>query len=517
MKLNHSVEATKLSSSSPPPLPPRTRLNTESSMIQRSYTNPESDMMSKKKWSLFENVFGKSKKSEAKRREKSSHLLPKELQLLKAKRNSFSSPDLSHLDASMERLSTGHANCSFDSDAPANISASNSWELDNLNEVDEDSEYDDHSNVSHQIKPNFHLNLDADLSSVNLIGSNCNLQHHTPNEPSSTPPGYIEMRPGKGFDRTKVDELDRRQLENEYIYRLKYSYESPINFRRESDYNLPPPAESLYTNTPKSAAGESHYVCMTRGRRASPPVAEIIACSPLTPSPTTAPAKSEAEPIYLPMNRSNGNKHRPSIDDKVASYYPNYDVVPLRKTPVARVTPLNKSSSIAIPSRTPKRNGSVISQPSFHDNNNENIDEQFSSESPKKYATLSRVQVSGSLESDPCDSPPSSLSSGTLKTTKARSISPNSFKRFASLPRFKKIDFSPIRLRISSVLQRSQNQNQPNGCWGELEIWMKSIEYKRQWETQESLRTLSISEKNENDTKNKNTIQRKVHITTITS
>lgn len=460
MRLNHSAEATT-SSSSPPPLPPRTRLNTECSMIQRSYTNPESDMMmmSKKKWSLFDNVFGKSKKSEAKRREK-SHLLPKELQLLKAKRNSFSSPDLSHLDASLERLSTDHANCSFESDAPANISASNSYELDNLNEVDEDFE-NDQPNVSYNIKPNFHLNLDANSSSVNLIGSNCNLpnrsyleQPSTVIQPSTTPPGYLEMRPGKGFDRQKVEELDR-QLENEYIYRLKYSYESPINFRRESDYNLPPPADSLYSNTPKKSAAqdEPHYVCMTRGRRVSSttPVAEI--------THKTTPVKSAGEPIYLPMNRS--NKQRQSIDDKVASYYPNYDV-PIRKTPVARVTPLNKSNSIAIPSRTPKRNGSVISQTILHDNND--IDERYS-ESPKKYATLSRVQVPSSIESELSESSPPPSPTGTLKSNKSsRSISPNSFKRFASLPRFKKIDFSPLRMKISSVLQRSQNPNHTNGC-----------------------------------------------------
>lgn len=262
------------------------------------------------------------------------------------------------------------------------------------------------------------------------------------------------MRPGKGFDMKKVEELDR-QLKNEYIYRLKYSYESPINFRRESDYNLLPPAESLYSNSPNTSSNsavldEPHYVCMTRGKRVSPtPVAEMTATPP--------PAKSELEPIYLPMNR---NK-RQSIDDKVASYYPNYDV-PIRKTPVARVTPLNKSNSIAIPPRgLSKRNGSVISQQSFYDNNE--ITEERFSESPKKYATLSRATSgSGSIESQISESPPSPT--GTIRTNKSRSISPTSLKRFASLPRFKKIDFSPLRLKISSVLQRSQNHNQSNGC-----------------------------------------------------
>jgi hypothetical protein len=388
--------------------------------------------------------------------------------LLKTKRNSFSSPDLSHLDASLDGNSVENGNLSFDVDTPANISASNSWELDNLNEVDEEIEVTSNyhhqpqePNVSVQVKPNFHLNLEADLSTVNLIGSNCKLndsshlnvqQTSQYIQPSTTPPGYLEMRPGKGFDLKKVEELDR-QLKNDYLYRLKYSYESPINFRRESDYNLPPPAETLYSNSPNSAvvvANEPHYVCMTKGKKVntpSPPVAEME---------FKTPAKSEPEPIYLPMNR---NK-RTSIDDKVASYFPNYDVVPIRKTPIARVTPLalkEKSNSINIPSRVSKRNGSLDDH-HFNDNNNNNEDRN--SESPKKYATLSRMIMTppNSFESRNL-SPPSSPSRSNKSSG---SISPTSLKRFASLPRFKKIDFSPLRMKISSVLQRTQSNS--SGC-----------------------------------------------------
>lgn len=437
------------SSSSPPPLPPRSRKNTECSSIQRSYTTPESEMV-KKKWNLFENVFGKSKKNEAKRREKLSQLQPRELHLLKAKRNSFSSPDLLNLDTSLDGNTSDNGNLSFDVDAPANISASNSWELDNLNEVDEEIETHQ-TNVSHQIKPNFQLNLNADLSSVNLIGSNCNLNYHHNTsshleepqliQPSTTPPGYLEMRPGKGFDIKKVEELDR-QLQNDYLYRLKYSYESPINFRRESDYNLPPSGETFYSNSPNSAVrDEPHYVCMTKNTRIThTPVVDDFK--------STTPAKSEAEPIYLPMNRSK----RQSIDDKIPSYYPNsnYDV-PMRKTPVARITPLKeKSNSINIPLRTCKRNGSIN-----HHSNDNNNNEDRESESPKKYATLSRMTVSNSIENQRNTSPPS-----PSRSQKSGSISPTSLKRFASLPRFKKIDFSPLRMKISSVLQR----NQSNGC-----------------------------------------------------
>lgn len=455
---------------SPPPLPPRVRKNTDCSSLQRSYTTPESEMV-KKKWNIFENVFGKSKRSEAKRRERLVHPQPREIQLLKTKRNSFSSPDLSHLDASFNY--SGCENCSFDLENPSNISSSNSYELENLCEDEAENIIDQvDSNISHNIKPNFELILDSDVSSVNLVGSNYHLEDSSPKtQPSTSPPGYLEMRPGRGFDMKKVEELDN-QLKNDVLYRLKYSFDSPITYKREFDYDRLPPAEGIYINEKRI---EPHYVCMTNGTKFSP---KIPPRTPKVDEPTYMPMirvpkvvieqhqnikNSEIESTKTPCKRH-------SVDEKIASYYPNYDVpskcngsTPYRNTvpegcankqllKVRSPEPADtlcrdKSTPAKVPSRKTKRVGSFDLR-SINDNNNNDAQ---SPDTSKKYATISRMTVKNASDDH-------LLSPTTIK--KSGSISPTSIKRFTSLQRFKKIDFSPLRLKISNVLQR----NNSGGC-----------------------------------------------------
>lgn len=420
--------------------------------------------MVKKKWNLFENVFGKSKRTEMKRRTRVVQPQPRELQLLKAKRNSFSSPDLSHLDVSSNSLEC--ANCSFDVENPTNISASNSYELEHLCEETEQ----EGNNITYNVKPDFELKFGTDVSSVNLImnESLCSPQ----SQPASSPPGYLEMRPGKGFDLKKVEELDI-QIKNDVLYRLKYSFDSPINYKRESDYDpLPPARELIYTNE-RNRFVEPHYVCMTKGFTASPKL--------------QAYESKVEEPVYMPMNhlrvavvdspqtvssnQVDGTKHccartkRHSVDEKISSYIPNYDVpVKCNASPHVRSstsegvawrklsprvkspesTPTVPVNNIKVSSRKAMRMGS-FNMKSVNDNNNNDRDIS------KKYATLSRITASN-CDADVCLSP--------ISVKKSGSISPTSIKRFTSLPRFKKIDFSPLRLKISSVLQR----NNAGGC-----------------------------------------------------
>ncbi|CRK95529.1 CLUMA_CG008998, isoform A [Clunio marinus] len=484
--------------SSPPPLPPRVRKNTDCSSLQRSYTTPESEMV-KKKWSLFENVFGKSKRSELKRRERNVAPQPRELQLLKAKRNSFSSPDLSHLDVSFNNSLC--ANCSFDLENPANISSSNSYELENVFEDEAENSVDQvDSNISHNIKPNFELRLDKNVSAVNLVGSNCLLNHHIEStspksQPASSPPGYLEMRPGRGFDMKKVEELDK-QLMNDVLYRLKYSFDSPITYKREFDYDILPPTSATMTMTTveknkneiyqNNQENEPHYVCMTkRANEFSPKI------PPRTPKID--------EPTYVPMNRvpptviiesyqnvrnnqieSTKTNKRLSVDDKIASYYPNYDV-PVKCNNITNLRNATDENSIAAKKQT--QNSPKIKSPEssiqnsrkfttpimipstkmserrvnslkLEDNNNNN--DLRSLQVNKKYATISR------LNSDDLSRRHNQnlLSSPSAVVKKSGSISPTSIKRFTSLPRFKKFDFSPLRLKISNVLQR----NNSGGC-----------------------------------------------------
>lgn len=439
--------------------------------------------MVKKKWNLFENVFGKSKRSEAKRRERpSTHPLPRELQLLKTKRNSFSSPDLSHLDASFNN--SGCANCSFDLDNPSNISSSNSYELENLREDEAEDLVD--SNISCNIQPNFKLPLNSDMSSVNLVGSNYNLNHFEDSSPKSqpatSPPGYLEMRPGRGFDMKKVEELDN-QLKNDVLYRLKYSFDSPINYKRDYDHEkLPPVTESFYINDRRVEP----YINVRRvepyinDRRVEPYINDrrvepvYVCMNGSKASPKIPPrAVKPAEPTYMPMTgrlipsvvieshqnvqnceieSTKARNKRHSVDEKIASYYPNYDVpAKCNNSPLVRsVTTEERSvtSPIQIPSRKTKRVGS-FNVKSYNDKNNNNGDVK-SPEISKKYATLSRMSAK-----NPSDD---LLSPSTIK--KSGSISPTSIKRFSTLQRFRKIDFSPLRLKISSVLQR----NNAGGC-----------------------------------------------------
>lgn len=522
MKLNHQPVT------SPPPLPPRQRkrLDTDCSNLQRSYTSPESDyLVNKKKWNIFDSMFGKGNKkspveSRKKRNGEKVHLQPREVQLLKAKRNSFSSPDLTHLynptTGCTDSLNySGCENCSFDQ---SNISSSNSYELENVCEEDDDdlsAAIENRINISQQIRPNFEPPTLNDMSRVNLVGSGYNLNEST-SSPIS-PPGYLEMRPGKGFDMKKVEELDRQnQIQNDILYRLKYSFDSPITYKREFDYDSP----SLPVRRSSSQQQtESHYMPMNVGTKfhqssnnnsieehtyvpmnrcvvapnlvvhPSPPQVQLIhheslssvqisnstqSCNNGSFSLSSSPCESDSGVIR--------NK-RHSVDDKIASYYPNYDV-PSRlksttpstshfrsrttesvvivngrksKTPepeCKRTAAVNsereKSCSVPIPIRKTKRFGSFNTKShSLNDGNNND------GELSRKYATIARITSPNKYGCSDEDLTKFNLSPqiGTTKV-KSGSVSPNSIKRFTTLSKLKKFDFSPLRLKITSVLQR---------------------------------------------------------------
>lgn len=503
MKLSHQPVA------SPPPLPPRQRkrLDTDCSNLQRSYTSPESDyLVNKKKWNIFDNMFGKgSKKSPVESRKKRNGekvpLQPREVQLLKAKRNSFSSPDLTHLycpttagDGSFNN--SGCENCSFDQ---SNISSSNSYELENVCEEDDLSlAIESRINISQKIRANFEPQTSHDMSRVNLVGSGYNLDESC-SSPIS-PPGYLEMRPGRGFDMKKVEELDRQiQIQNDILYRLKYSFDSPITYKREFDYDSPSPVRK------PSSQPESHYVAMNVGTKFSPkphqeehtyvPMNRCAAAPALVihPSPPSSSVQttqvcnngSLSSLSSSPCETDSSRNKRHSVDDKIASYYPNYDV-PLRvkcasshvrsrtaesvvvvngrtsKTPepeskrtTAAMTTQNgekeKTCSVPIPLRKTKRFGSFNSK-SHSTNDSNNNDSEIS----RKYATIGRITAPSKFHGcsdDDLTKYNLSPSMGPAKV-KTGSVSPNSIKRFTTLSKLKKLDFSPLRLKITSVLQR---------------------------------------------------------------
>jgi hypothetical protein len=520
MKLSHpSVEPV----TSPPPLPPRhrKRLDTDCSNLHRSYTSPESDyLVNKKKWNLFDNMFGKgSKKSPVESRKKRNGEKlppqPRELQLLKTKRNSFSSPDLTHFycpnagaDGSFNN--SGCENCSFDQ---SNISSSNSYELENVCEEEDDlsEAIENVINISQQIRSNFEPHASNDMSRVNLVGAGFNLNDSNASSIAMSPPGYLEMRPGKGFDMKRVSELDQQMIQNDILYRLKYSFDSPITYKREFEYDSPLPIRATRSHPPQSLTKESHYVLMNVGTKFSPksqlsssveehtyvpmnrctiPVtltkhSSLTSRAPTSSSVQTNTSICNGSTTLSPCERSscstisdNSNK-RNSIDDKIASYYPNYDVpARLRSTSHVRsrtaesVIVVNgrksktpepvreKSSAVQIPMRKAKRFGSFNTKSScslLNDNNNNNHNDK---EISRKYATIARITSPGKINTSAGSSdedlmklnltPASTVGIGK----KAGSVSPNSIKRFASFSKLKKFDFSPLRLKITSVLQR---------------------------------------------------------------
>ncbi|CAO1310374.1 unnamed protein product [Diamesa tonsa] len=535
--------------SSPPPLPPRVRKNTEGS-LHRSNTTPESDYYVKKKpWNLFENVFGKSKKSEAKKRERPSPKQPKEIQLLKSKRNSFSSPDLTHLYCpnDMNLNQSGFGNCSFEIENPssANMSASNSYMLENLCE-DESEMLEEHNtssdtiNISQKIRPNFKLTLENDISSINLVGSNFHLnlvEGESPKSLPQSPAGYVEMRPGRGFNKQKIEELDGTEKDN--LYKLKYSFNSPITYKREQDYKLESSIKYEFSpeiiaplSSPPVAvvAPESQYVCMNKKSSSPRP----IPC-PLVQSESVYMRMDRKSPLEKAIELSNAQnerttttttsvqldikiikiidsatetiasnvivpnkRHSHSIDDKFPSYFPNYDV-PVkcvsphprattldRRTPPKSKTPevemkstekekylLNGGGSLKTPQRKTKRiNSFNCGSSKYNDNNNnnhkhnsnninnnnnnsDNQENSMKSKEPsisKKYATIARTTSTPNS-----NSPVKGNQTPNGTVIKSDSISPTSMKRFGSLPRFKKFDFSPLRMRITSVLQRNNS------------------------------------------------------------
>lgn len=522
MKLSHATQPV----ASPPPLPPRyrKRLDTDCSNLHRSYTSPESDyLVNKKKWNIFDNMFGKgSKRSPVEPRKKRNNeklpaQSPRELQLLKTKRNSFSSPDLTHLYCpNAADNSFGNCeNCSFDQ---SNISSSNSYELENVCEEDDLSEaFENVINISQQIRANFEPPSNNDMSRVNLVGSGFNLNES--NISVTSPPGYLEMKPGKGFDMNKVEELDKHEIQNDILYRLKYSFDSPITYKREFDYDSLSPVRIISSSSNNNhhqqpSKTESLYVPMNVGSKFSPnslsksashknslkeehtyvPMNRYTPALVIHPSPcqasvqtsnilarslstTSSPTCENNSSIYI----SNMNK-RLSIDDKIASYYPNYDV-PARlrclpqvhtsshktvigcksKTsehecvkatlPTAKGIDREKSCSMPIPFRKAKRFGSFNTKSSTNSLNDNNTRDK---EVSKKYATIARITSRKFNNSESSDEDLMKIYSTTVK--KSDALSPNnnnnSIKRFSSLSKFKKFDFSPLRLKITNVLQR---------------------------------------------------------------
>ena len=370
----------------PPPLPPpRKRLDTESSSLPRTYTS-ESEYLAKKKWRLFKR---------AKKRDKVSYQ-PKELH----KRNSISTPDLYSPD--IENLNVS-----------SQLNSSNSFEVDYLykdnGKLSDEEDY--LKNISNNIKFNFEPSFNEGISKVNLVGSCFNLD--------------------KTIEKCdELKELDSQMLKNDILYRLKYSFNSPITIKREFDYDSPTMMKRINEN-------ECHYMPMNNGKKNSPKHMQLQ-------------LSNDDDHAYVPMNfakqcedeilRENKKNKRYSIDDKIPSYYPNYDLpTKIEKSPPSEING-NKSSHItsSLDKEKSLSLNKINRSDSFHSKNSQT---PLNSNISRKYATLDRV----------------SSSADRLKENRSRDKF-DSVSISSTLSRLKKLNFSPLREKISNVIQRNNSK-----------------------------------------------------------
>uniref|UniRef100_A0A182JS17 Uncharacterized protein n=1 Tax=Anopheles christyi TaxID=43041 RepID=A0A182JS17_9DIPT len=342
-------------------------------------------------------------------------------------------------------------------------------------------------NISERVFEGFNRSVNS--STVNLVGCVAAMEgrdsildnHSMLQAPSvERPPpireseldGYLEMGPiGTGFNRQKL-------LDEAIIYR-----------------NNPLPPEGLRL-CGKQESEESIYMSMGGTE-------EKVLLEPIRSSSTSSSSSgvsSASEQSYT-ASQDGAGKHRCSVDDKISSYYPNDDVPrtpppasggrskclerdKMTTPPLATTLPrtvrsaqratadiiLETHDRIQASFRTPKGNGRrlrashgtclLTKEASPHPV------ESGSSRSPKlyqKYATLARISSS---PSNGCvdkakntilihnNVEPANESPAT-HTPAATPVS----KRFGSLPRFGKIDLSPLRMKINSVLQRHNSGN----------------------------------------------------------
>uniref|UniRef100_A0AAG5CT67 Uncharacterized protein n=1 Tax=Anopheles atroparvus TaxID=41427 RepID=A0AAG5CT67_ANOAO len=348
-------------------------------------------------------------------------------------------------------------------------------------------------NISERIVEGFNGSMNS--STVNLVGAGCNSSTiietnetemsdpvglKTPTAPLSEADmvGYLEMGPaGTGFNRQKLDEV---------IYRNQL----PRNVAKFSVELGPKESE------------ESIYMTMDGTGKLPEPIR----------SSSTSSSSSSSSGVSSASDRSSltdgCTKHRNSVDDKIPSYYPNEDLVrtPTRKptdgkrspgqvreklgtplsTPVATTLPRTIKSAQRPPAetaaeihdriqasfRTPKATSrrpcprTFLQIPECHPTAAESspVISGSRESSPKlyqKYATLARITSPSKYSAKskpPADQEGSSINDAPAPTITTTPVGSGS-RRFGSLPRFGKIDLSPLRMKINSVLQRHNSGN----------------------------------------------------------
>lgn len=551
--------------STPPPLPPRKRSNTnQESEFRRSYTNPETDTF--KKRNIFDflrnhkRTGSNSSRADANTPGGSSKEGTPPFQLMCHARNSFSSPDLMKppKDGS---TSSSSDECNDLDMVDGNFSIlSNSSFLDSgsieaaeisENSVDESvsptplistpiefPQCSDDMNISENILSTY--NISCNMSTINLVGANvvafktAQLEDHSSGycrmvpifsdvaaedeQPVQIPLIHAKTPTGDTEDMSKAITFERGDNVVDGLRMLSICTTPENRHSGSSTENIEPPQQH-----PAATPTDVIYANVTTKD------------TPLMPHNSQSTRKRlKAKNLFL-CARSSSNQS--SNDEKYPSYYPNTSpttpdaptLVTTKKSPKALLVrshhhqtprtenvyiatphtkssrkspPAHKSSSakkVQIKSRyrgspntpptstnksvTPNasaiRNISIQIEP---DPNNRHInsssiivmnepgsgdggdaDDNVAGQTPnrlyRKYATHARISPARLAASNSTDNVVTPIIDGvdTGSTGLAASL-----KRFRSLPRFRGIDFSPLKLRINNVLQRYNSDNSDN-------------------------------------------------------
>lgn len=518
----------------PPPLPPRQRINTldreEGSATSSLVSSPDSDTLKKRKYkTVLESIFGKPSTSssvgsrkgsessstdvdEVRARFNSDLLSHLETNLGKSKRNSFSTPELANWDEEGEGglLNRLQENENEEEDATE-------WQdISCTSLLSESMDISLELNISDKIKPNFNLSMNT--STINLVGCNFNAIRESemglradggPDEKRQSLHqlnGYCVMKPipSTSEEEGVVSQEIPIKTSGAPLMIMKedeksagYCQMGAMGFDREQLRKLDQPVRGIVFNEDaRVKLLDMKNITMTRGSECDEEVADEESflrrkANPTPPRNSNRETTSKDEDLYenCKENRnSRGSKYL--VDDKIPSYFPNESppngtalITPPKLVPKQRsrasMTPsprLQNYSPRAVPNiySVPRNNSPVL----MDNAKDTEMLKQSLTDSISKLSLISNSPQSNSGFSTPVKSDGGTNGSpqktpGTTPDKKSFDTiqSPNKYldkcslkadfanlKRFASLPRFRKLGLSPLRIKLNSVLHRHNSE-----------------------------------------------------------
>lgn len=496
----------------PPPLPPRQRINTLDKDTIAEGSGPHTGTVRMRKYkSVLESIFGVGQHNQLQKVNETVDVeadgmhggridIRNDLNvhpLTKNKRNSFSTPELANwTDAKETKSERTNRYCDGNDDED--------WQdVSCLSLLSESLDTSKEMNISQKILPNF--NLSHNNSATNLVGCNFNAIRESelgiradlsvnlrlslnqvtgycvmkPIQSVSKPveekvvesgksrdsvssSGYCRMNPGCGFDRTKLDG-NEKDLNNP----------DPSIIQERADDSLDDGIVFQLTSN----------VTLGRGSDALPKDWEMERELP--------PAK-----IYENCNEKRKSQ-RFLVDDKIPSYFPNSITsltlpspppsmhssvtdtsTPPKLLPKQKRNPgLSKVSNTYSPRAVPNiysvpRNNSPVMMGSAQDTAmlKQSLTDSITklnligpSSTEKSTATFEGTALTGNCDTSGArdlDKNVKLEAGSPVKYTDKCTIRQEfaSFRRFASLPRFRKLDLSPLKIKLTNVLQRHNSE-----------------------------------------------------------